>query len=357
MEKILFLVPYDYKEVGGLNLIISNYQKLFFNNHIHVEIIKMPYHLNSIQYIKYRKALIKYVNEGYIDIISFSLNQSYVASKMFKNIENINLVIYLIDSMRLNMTSIIQDDRNIKRLFGHILRKYLYIFKEGELLRNKYKIIYASPIDYEYVKKIYKCADDNIYLITNGFTIVHDMDESVVGNTGNIRLGMLTDFSSESYYNNLRPFLDEIYPHIKKAYPDITVTIAGRGAQKDEKEYMAKIDGVEYLGYVDNLDDFYSNVDIIITTVKKECGIINRIMEAWSYKKIVIGFSKNFAAFLNAVPGTHYLPADSPSEFIEQIQRIKDKDVDSIIENAYKLLIEEYNWNERYELMTNILER
>ena len=66
-------------------------------------------------------------------------------------------------------------------------------------------------------------------------------------------------------------------------YPQLKVIAAGRGADNTVKEYFDR-NRIIFLGEVENLCDFFNSIDIYITTVRKECGILNKVLDAFIKK-------------------------------------------------------------------------
>ena len=122
---------------------------------------------------------------------------------------------------------------------------------------------------------------------------------------------------------------------------------------------MKSINNVEYIGFVESLDDFYGNIDAILSTVTKECGVINRILEAWGYGKIAIGFRKNFLPFVDAVEYTNYYCAEKPEEFLKVIKELQ-RSQDSLYrkgEASVKLVKEQYTWEKSANNFVEIFKR
>lgn len=65
------------------------------------------------------------------------------------------------------------------------------------------------------------------------------------------------DMSYNPNYLGVDKFLNEIWPSFHKKYPDVKYLIAGRGLPESYARRWSEIDGVEYIGYVDDLDKAY----------------------------------------------------------------------------------------------------
>ncbi|RKM54468.1 glycosyltransferase [Butyrivibrio sp. X503] len=360
--KAIFLVPKDYKLTGGMYMPINHYVDYFNRNGMIVdEIIELPYHKdNTCKGISER--LHSKLSEEKYNIVGFTLNICYMMLRDFQLHKNSNCdcTCFLVDSMSLNMDSVIRNESIGKEYIEHILKFFLYELKEKYCLRNCNKIVYVSSVDKQYVlKRFNRDILGDVFVVPNGIDLPNEVSDKLVRNENDIpTLGTLTGFSQETLNNNLYPFLYSIFPQIIKEFPDIRFVIAGRGASVEVEEKLSHLDNVDYIGEVEDLHDFYDKVDIVVTTVKKDCGLINRVLEAWAYRRLNIGFSKNFAAFEYAENGVHYLSADNEGEFVSAVEyAIKYPDKARIIrDNGYDLVKNKYSWGKSGEVFLDIIE-
>ena len=125
---ILFLVPNDWKETGGLLLPLTNYKTELEKFDNKVSYFELPYHLNMKNINRYSDKLNEYVEKNKINcLIGFTLNQSYMLAKQLKiNDFNGQKIGLLMDSMRLNITSIMKSNQK-KSVKGNIEKIYIYI--------------------------------------------------------------------------------------------------------------------------------------------------------------------------------------------------------------------------------------
>lgn len=354
---ILFLVPNDWKETGGLLLPLTNYKtelEKFDNKVLYFE---LPYHLNMKNIDRYSDKLNEYVEKNKINcLIGFTLNQSYMLAKQLKiNDFNGQKIGLLMDSMRLNITSIMKS--NQKKSVKGILKKFIYTYKERKCLSFYDKNIYVSDVDVKYVKNFYN-VKNSIYYLPNG-TKLQDVDVAGIKDD-RFRIGCLAGLIGESGNEDFNAMLYDVFPRLREEYGDkIEFIFTGRNPSKRMEEYFYNEKNIQYLGFIDDLKDFYEKVDIITTTVKKECGIINRILEAWSYGKIVIGYRKNFKTFTQAEENVHYLAADTPDEFIYALEKIKNDKIyaRNIAMNGYMLVKNYYTWTETGKKLNEIINK
>ncbi len=145
-------------------------------------------------------------------------------------------------------------------------------------------------------------------------------------------------------YSAVQYFYNSIYlPYL--ASEGITWYIVGRDADDWIRGIAEKHDNIVATGFVDDLFDFVKRVPIAINPMIMGSGLKNKVLEAFALKRTVISTSMGVEA-IEAVPGKHYVLADAPKTFAEQVIRYLD-DPDgrrSIGEDARHLIIEKYTW-------------
>lgn len=111
-------------------------------------------------------------------------------------------------------------------------------------------------------------------------------------------------------------FLENIYPLILEKIPEIELIIAGKIC-KDLQE--AK--GVRLLGEVENMKTAYDMADIVINPLILGTGLKIKMIEALGYSKAVISTVVG-AEGLEDGAGKSYLIADTPEEYVDEINKI-----------------------------------
>lgn len=354
---IVFIVPNDYKEIGGLYLSINNQKSILEQSGSNVQVLEISYHPDNAEIDKIIMSLIELRTKGYDTIVPYTLRMSYsVMKKCKRNLQDYNYACFLIDSMRLNASSIIRNLRFGKQYLIELLRYIKYIHDEGFVLNSSERVGYVSPVDVDYVKHTYKTVKSRITCVPIG-TNIYSTLPSIVENGRPLRIGVLAGASEKTNSDNLFPFLDEAFPKIVEDHPDITFVIAGNVKSDKDVSHIKSQKNVVYLGFVDKLSDFYNQVDIIITTVKKECGVLNRILEAWAFGKPVIGFEKNFKGFEYAKKNIDYLVADQWNDFCDLINGIASNEIDinSIARHANAMVQEYYTWEMSTRKLTEMI--
>lgn len=140
-------------------------------------------------------------------------------------------------------------------------------------------------------------------------------------------------------------FLDNVWPKVHEAMPQLTLYLAGRKMPDD----LMRLDmeGVKVVGEVPDAMYFIATKQINVVPLLSGSGIRVKIIEAMSAGKTVIATTIG-AEGIAYTEGRDLLVADTPEQFVQQIRRcVDDPDFcQSVGRSAYRLIAEEYS-NER----------
>lgn len=143
----------------------------------------------------------------------------------------------------------------------------------------------------------------------------------------------------------IRWFLDNVWPKVHEAMPQLTLYLAGRKMPDD----LMRLDmeGVKVVGEVPDAMYFIATKQINVVPLLSGSGIRVKIIEAMSAGKTVIATTIG-AEGIAYTEGRDLLVADTPEQFVQQIRRcVDDPDFcQSVGRSAYRLIAEEYS-NER----------
>jgi glycosyltransferase involved in cell wall biosynthesis len=149
----------------------------------------------------------------------------------------------------------------------------------------------------------------------------------------------------------LRTFLERSWPLVDSVYGDIKLHIVGKvGAEAQSIKAMFEGQrNVIFHGYVEKLTNVYRNCGIAIVPLNKDCGIINKAIEAMGAGLAVVGFEKIFAGIKEAKPGLHCVTATDYGQFGRAIvELIRDESRRRSIQNAaHDLAKQYYSWSSR----------
>jgi glycosyltransferase involved in cell wall biosynthesis len=167
------------------------------------------------------------------------------------------------------------------------------------------------------------------------------------GKTDLIFVGKLAD----DYLLYLEQFLKDGWPIIHRECPEVRLHIVGKiGDQAQQLRAQAeRMDGVIFEGYVELLAEAYSGCGISIVPVNKNCGIINKAIEAMAAGLVVVGFDKTFIGIAEAKLGEHFVTAEDYAGMGRTVvEVIRDEPRRLAIQrNAHQLAAQYYSWINR----------
>ena len=104
-------------------------------------------------------------------------------------------------------------------------------------------------------------------------------------------------------------------------FSDAKLNVVGSIDSVPERQLrdMSAIHGVYFHGFVNNLLDAYRGNSLAVIPINKNCGIVNKAIEAMAAGVLPIGFRKAFEGIPQAKNGVHFLAAESYEEIGELI--------------------------------------
>ncbi|WP_333609644.1 TIGR03087 family PEP-CTERM/XrtA system glycosyltransferase [Arsukibacterium sp.] len=125
------------------------------------------------------------------------------------------------------------------------------------------------------------------------------------------------------YYPNqeaMLQFCQHTLPLIKLQVPDVKLYIVGAEPSKAIRE-LANIPGVIVTGSVDDVRPFIINTAAMVAPLNIARGTQNKILEAMAMAVPVV-CSSQAAGGIDAVAGRHFLIADTPSQYAQELCRL-----------------------------------
>lgn len=232
-----------------------------------------------------------------------------------------------------------------------VLKYIKFCFYERIVLKKYKKIMLVSWGDKEYYRRniLTKQFAGKIFVIQNGVEIPSPIKQKEY-NSGKLVIGCLSPWATITFYM-LIVFLNEIWSKMP-THDNIELQIAGRGLDKWKCDLLRKYKNVKVVGEVDKLEDFYSNIDVSLVTMYKKCGIINRVLDGFSFQIPVLCHPNSLLAFKD-IPNCCYTYTDTTS-FMKQISEIQQhrEEVANKVNAAYNFIIENHNWDKNYTNFT-----
>jgi glycosyltransferase involved in cell wall biosynthesis len=115
-------------------------------------------------------------------------------------------------------------------------------------------------------------------------------------------------------------FIEEILPKVLEKCDNFVLNVVGTGLSPIEISKLAR-KGVNFLGFVDNLEPIYEESTIVVIPLKYGAGIKGKMCEALGMSSCVVSTSFG-AEGLGLKPDKEFLLANDSSEFANQIIRL-----------------------------------
>ena len=122
-------------------------------------------------------------------------------------------------------------------------------------------------------------------------SLVKNSDDATVNDKYLLTVGRL---SYEPNHLGIDQFLTTVWPLVNRSFPDLKYKIAGARLPEDYHEKWSEIQNVEILGYVDDLDELYSNCIATIVPISSGGGTCIKVLESLAYSRICL--SSEFGA-------------------------------------------------------------
>lgn len=125
------------------------------------------------------------------------------------------------------------------------------------------------------------------------------------------------------YYPNIEGllhFLNKIFPKIKKELPQVTLNIVGKVENEPLRKLCKETEGVNLLGFVENLREQYLRCQCVIVPLYEGTGTSVKLIEAMSLRRSVVATHCG-ARGLNPAFKTNedYYLAESDNDFAQKV--------------------------------------
>jgi glycosyltransferase involved in cell wall biosynthesis len=142
-------------------------------------------------------------------------------------------------------------------------------------------------------------------------------------------------------YEAMLWFVEQVLPLLHEQIPEIEVMVTGDTADLE----LPKCQGVNQVGFVDNLYSLIGQSSISIVPLLVGGGTRLKILEAMALKTPVVSTSKG-AEGLHARADEHLFIADSPQDFAHKVIRLlrEPQLSDHFAAKAFDLIQERYDW-------------
>ncbi len=193
---------------------------------------------------------------------------------------------------------------------------------ERNLLSRAEVSIAAAPDDGRHLTRL---LDEQLDLrvIRNGV----DLPEAAVSDHRPLRTErpVIVFSGNLDYFPNahaLTWFASEVFPILKRHRPDLRFLAAGK-VKSAEIQALAESHGVEFTGFVPDLNAVLADADLAVAPMQSGAGIQNKVLEAMAVGTPVVATRLGNAG-IQAAHGREILIASSPERFAAQVEALLD---------------------------------
>lgn len=220
---------------------------------------------------------------------------------------------------------------------------------ELALVRAADATIVVSPVEKQLLET--EVPPANIFVVPN-FHTPHDVASGTRNRTDIVFLG---SFAHLPNADGVRWFLTDVLPLVREALPSAPVMIVGRSAPQDLIDLAPE--GVDFRGWVPELDDVYAHARVAIAPLRYGAGIKGKVGEAMSYGVPVVGTSVAAEGMAIEHSVTAWLSDDAAAFAQGIVELYQDDDLWSGLSEAGRAFVERTLGSDVFEgRLTSLLE-
>ena len=136
-------------------------------------------------------------------------------------------------------------------------------------------------------------------------------------------------------------FIENIFPLIKKQLPEVELHLVGGCNQQNYLDRWSKIDGVKYMGFVEDLQQEYEQARVIVVPIYGGAGTNIKVLEAMQMKRPCVTTTYGIRGFSDYFEdGSEILIAQDDASFAEKVTSLlqDQKKNNTIATKAYSSL-------------------
>lgn len=222
--------------------------------------------------------------------------------------------------------------------------------------QNLDQLLYVKSVELDidtYFDEIWTCSEDDIekFKIHNPntkvtFACLPNGSDTEARNMQDItnNYKKLLFVGSLNYFpnvNGLEWFVNTIFKNLPS---DFELTIVGKSPKADDFKFVDAYDNIHLIGEVDDVQPYYASHDVVIVPVLEGSGTRLKILEAFSYGKLVLSTAKGIEG-IEGHDGEHFIKFENLDDFDSKF--IKNHDLDnfeSIRKRSRQLVEDRYSW-------------
>jgi glycosyltransferase involved in cell wall biosynthesis len=229
-------------------------------------------------------------------------------------------------------------------------------YRESRLLEDFSSVITISARDSATIKSFLSTGKERVFDIPNGVSPEleswHDTNpphERAIAFWGALDFPPNTTAIHYFYNKVFLPFLND---------RNVVWYIVGRNPGPDIEALAKSHSNIIVTGYVPDLFSLVQHIPVVINPMLIGGGMKNKVLEAFAMQRAVVSNALGIEA-IDATPGKHYVAAETPEQFAEQVLNLLDnpEHAKAIGRAARERVLERYAWPVIGRLMNGLVER
>lgn len=153
-------------------------------------------------------------------------------------------------------------------------------------------------------------------------------------------------------------FIKEIWPHLKKTFPDVKFYVIGRDPTLDILTAAEKDPNIVVTGTVEDVRDYLKRARVFVAPIRLGKGFRGKILEAMAMAIPVVTTSLG-AEGIPVEDMSNIVIADDTETFVERIARLlKDEDLYGRVSRGARTLVEKrFSWEKGVQILEQVLEK
>jgi glycosyltransferase involved in cell wall biosynthesis len=199
----------------------------------------------------------------------------------------------------------------------------------------------VSGLDKERLRRIIPSAQ--VEVISNGVDVEYFKPGPEPAVPGNLLMA-----SGMNWFPNRDAVLymcDDIWPLLSRRIPDLSWTVVGASPPQQLLDLAAQDKRISVTGFVDDVRPYLSQAEIYLCPMRDGGGTRVKILDALAMGKAIIATTMACEG-IDVTPDRNVLIANTPEEFVEQVQRLHCNDTlrESLGREARSLAVDYYSW-------------
>lgn len=246
-----------------------------------------------------------------------------------------------------------------KDRLGALARYIYHLYQEWRILKTFRYVMLVSYYDRHYYEtnKLTKKYSNKIIVTQNGVDIP-EQTKIPRGKSDKIVLGFIRSWGGGSGLipSEIDCFLEYVWKEVLILKPNVELKLYGYGMSDKQKDYLSRFRNVFPVGPVNNLNDYFAQIDINLMIMPKKGGLLNKLLDGFAYKCPSIAEPQNLWAFKN-LPDCCYTYTDAASLVFSINDIMNNPEMAQVkVERAYNYVKECHDWTRNYRPLVSIIQ-